>query len=145
MTRGGSPERDVAANHRPLPPRPASVELAAAILIVAGIVGFVTAAGAWFSGSVDPFLWLALGLNAGSIGLGIATRLGRLWLLTLNFAAVLAFLDILGSATSPVPLMIGITEVVVVVILLLRKPWFDAVARARAAPAETGAYPEPGR
>jgi len=138
VTRGVSPERDLAAGHRPLPPRPGTVELAAAILIVAGIVGLVTAIGSAIGGSVDPFLWLALGLNAGSVVLGIATRLGRLWLVTLNYAAVLAFLDILGSSTSPVALMIGFSEVLVVVVLLLRKPWFDAVAMARAAPAADG-------
>jgi hypothetical protein len=109
------------------------VELAAAILIVAGVIGILTAVGAWLSGSTDPFLWLGVALNAGSIALGVATRMGRLWLATLNYAAVLAFLDLLGSSSSAPALMIGVTEVLVVIILLLRKPWFDAVAAARAA------------
>jgi hypothetical protein len=127
-----SPLRDRAPDGPLLPPRPTSVELAAAILIVAGVIGVLTALGAWLSGSTDPFLWLGVALNAGSIALGVATRIGRLWLVTLNYAAVLAFLDLLGSASSAPALMIGVTELVVVVILLLRKPWFDAVAEARA-------------
>ncbi len=114
------------------PRRPLTVELAAAILIVAGVVGIVTALGTWVNGSPDPFLWLGLALNLGSVVLGVASRMGRLWLVTLNYAAVLGFLDLLGSAASPQALMIGITEVAVVVILLVRKPWFDAVAAARA-------------
>ena len=115
-----------------LPPRPASVELAAAILIVAGVVSGITAVGALLTGSGDPFVGLTLAIALGSVVLGVAARFGRLWLVSLNYAAVLGFLDILGAATSPQALMIGISEVVVVVILLLRKPWFDAVAAARA-------------
>lgn len=123
---GGTSERP------PPPPRPAAVELAAAILIVGGVVGIVTAIGGWLSGTVDPFAWVGLALNLGSVVLGLATRYGRLWIVTLNFAAVLGFLDVLGSAASPQALMIGIAEVIVVVILLRQKPWFDAVAEARA-------------
>jgi hypothetical protein len=121
-----------------VPPRPPLVELAAAILIVAGIVGTITAIGGVLAGGTDPFVWLTLGLNAASILLGIATRIGRLWLVTLNFAAVLGFLDILGSAANPQALIVGISEVVVVVLLLLRKPWFDALAEARAARRDAG-------
>jgi hypothetical protein len=125
-----------AVERAPLPPRPASIELAAALLIVTGATGLVTIAGAVVSGLTDPFWWVGVALNAGSVALGVATRVGRLWLVTLNYAAVLAFLDILGASTSPQALMIGITEIVVVVILLLRKPWFDAVAEARAGAGE---------
>lgn len=133
MIHAASPAPSAVEDPVPIPRRPASVELAAAILIVAGVVGIISAIGAWLGGSTDPFLWLGIGLNTGSIVLGLATRVGRLWLLTLNYAAVLAFLDILGSSASAQALMIGLTEVLVVVILLLRKPWFDAVSEARAA------------
>ena len=116
-----------------MPPRPVSVELAAAILIVTGVIGIITAVGASVSGSTDPFTWVGVALNMGSVILGVATRVGRLWLVTLNYVAILGFLDILGSAASPQALMVGLAEVLVVVILILRKPWFDAVADARSA------------
>jgi hypothetical protein len=54
------------------------------------------------------------------------TRLGRLWLVTLNYAAVLGFLDLLGAGTSPLSLMLGLADIVVVIILIGNKPWFDA-------------------
>lgn len=125
-----SDERQTPA--RPRLPRPVAVELAAAILIVSAVVGIITAVGTWLSGSPDPFLWVGIVLNAGSLVLGLATRVGRLWLVTLNYAAVLGFLDLLGAAASPQALMIGLGEVLVVVLLVVRKPWFDAVADARA-------------
>lgn len=129
----------------PLPRRPISVELAAAILVVAGAVGVLTAAGSALTGTSDPFLWLSLGLNGGSFVLGLAVRVGRLWLLTLNYAAVLGFLDILGSAASAQAFMIGVSEVLVVAILLLRKPWFDDVAEVRAARSDIAETAAPGR
>lgn len=131
MNRADPPEALRAVERAPVPRRPASVELAAALLIVTGVIGAVTIVGALLSGSVDPFWWVGVSLNVGSVILGAATRFGRLWLVTVNYAAVLGFLDLVGSAASPQALMIGITEVLVVVILLLRKPWFDAVAEAR--------------
>lgn len=115
------------------PARPALVEVAAALLVVAGAIGALTSLLGLLSGTVDPFLWLGLVLNAVSLVLGLAVRLGRLWILTLNYAAIVGFLDLLGASTSPQALMIGLSEVLVVVILLARKPWFDAVAEARRA------------
>lgn len=126
------PTEDSAAVPRPRLRRPVAVEVAAAILIVSAVVGIVTSVGSGLTGSTDPFLWLGIALNVGSVILGLATRVGRLWIVTLNYVAVLGFLDLLGAAASPQALMIGLAEVLVVVLLLLRKPWFDAVAEARA-------------
>jgi hypothetical protein len=116
------------------PPRPPLVELASAVLIVGGIVNLIGALAATFAsaGTVDPFLWLTLALNVAWLVLGILTRYGRAWLVTLNFAAILGFLDILGSAANPSALMLGIAEVLVVVILIRHKPWFDAMRETRA-------------
>ena len=49
-----------------------------------------------------------------------------MWLLAVNYVAVLGFLDLLASGGSPLALMLGLADVVVVVILVLNKPWFDA-------------------
>lgn len=112
----------------PQPPaRPPAVELAAAILIVGGAVNLVgavlTALGG--GGADDPFLWLTLSLNATSVVLGLLVRIGRLWLVAVNFAAVLGFLDLLGASVNPAALMLGLAEILVVVILIRHKPWFD--------------------
>jgi hypothetical protein len=107
------------------------VELAAALLIVGGAIGLATSLASVAGGTSDSFTWIGVALNLASVILGLATRVGRLWIVTLNYAAVLGFLDILGSAASAQALVIGISEVAVVVILLLRKPWFDTVAEVR--------------
>lgn len=115
------------------PPRPARVELAAAILIVGGLVGIVGTLVPLVSGAAvdDPFLLLGLGLNLASMAVGAVLRTGRLWLVALNYAAVVAFLDLLGGSRNPASLMLGLGELVVVVILLADKPWFDAIGEWR--------------
>lgn len=117
------------------PARPARVELAAAILIVGGIVGLIqvatTAAGVPVG--AEPFLAGALALDAGSIALGLLARAGRAWLLAVNYAAVLGFLDLLGAGASPLSLMLGLADILVVGILLATKPWFDEMRSWRTA------------
>jgi hypothetical protein len=110
------------------------VELAAAILIVGGIFNLIGAVLGAFSSAAttDPFLWLTSALNVTSLVLGVLTRSGRAWLVTLNYAAVLGFLDLLGAASNPSALMLGIAEVLVVLILIRNKAWFDAMGAARA-------------
>ena len=69
-----------------------------------------------------------MALDVGSIALGLLVRLGRLWLLAVNFAAVLGFLDLLGRRGSPLSLMLALAEILVVVHPARRsKPWFDAM------------------
>ena len=117
------------------PSRPAPVELAAAIFIVGGIVGLIqvaTTAGGVPAG-IEPFTATALALHAGSIALGVLIRTGRAWLLALNYAAVLGFLDLQGAGASPLFLMLGLADVLIVGILLAKKPWFDAMRTWRAA------------
>jgi hypothetical protein len=116
------------------PARPAVVELAAAIFIVGGIVGLIqvaVAAGDVPAG-VEPFLAGALALDVGSIALGLLVRTGRAWLLAVNYAAVLGFLDLLGAGASPLSLMLGLADLLIVGILLGSKTWFDAMRSWRA-------------
>ena len=61
--------------------------------------------------------------------MGVLVRLGRLWLVAVNYAAVLGFLDLLGAGASPLALMLGLADVLVVVILFRYKPWFDELRR----------------
>ena len=118
---------------RPWPSRPAAVELAAALLIVGGAVGLLGALSGASSlpPGTEPLLALTLFLDVGAIVLGLLARLGRLWIVAVNYAAVLGFIDLLGAGASPLALMLGLADIVVVVILFVHKPWFDAMRRRR--------------
>ena len=118
---------------RPWPPRPAAVELAGALLIVGGAAGLL--GGLSNASSLPPgteaFLALTVALDVGAIALGLLVRLGRLWLVAVNYAAVLGFIDLLGAGASPLALVLGLADIVVVVILFVHRPWFDAMRRRR--------------
>ena len=114
-------------------PRPAAIELAAAILIIGGILGFAGAIGGAASLPAGTGLLLAvtLALDIASIVVGVLIRMGRLWILDVNYVAIVGFLDLLAAGGSPIALIRGIGEVLVVVILLVYRPWF--VRRAASA------------
>jgi hypothetical protein len=118
----------------PKPSRPGAVELAGAILVVGGVIGLLgsLATAASLPTGVEPFLAVTLALDIGSIVLGLLVRLGRFWILAVNYAAVLGFIDLLGAGASPLALMLGLADIVVVVILFVHKPWFDAMRQRRA-------------
>ena len=122
------------------PARPARVELAAAILIIGGIVGLiqVVASATAVPVGVEPFLAGTVALDAGSIAIGLLIRTGRAWLLAVNYAAVLGFLDLLGAGASPLLLMLGLADILVVGVLLATKPWFDDMRSWRMLMAEPG-------
>ena len=82
---------------------------------------------------VEPILALTVALAIGSIVVGVLVRLGRFWLVAVNYAAVLGFLDLLGAGASPLALMLGLTDVLVVVLLFRYKSWFDELRRRRSA------------
>lgn len=109
------------------PARPAAVELAAAVLLVSGAIqlffALVGAPGALESqaGSVA----LALAINFATIAIGLLVRTGRLWILAINYVAVLGFLDLLGAASSATSFMLALAEMFVLVVLLLNRPWFQ--------------------
>lgn len=115
------------------PARPAAIELAAAILIVSGVLGLIGTVGATpdLPAGSGPIVILTAALNAGSLVIGVLVRAGHAWLLAVNYVAVLGFLDLTGAPTSGLALILGITDVIVVIILLLHKPWFDAMRRMR--------------
>ena len=119
----------------PRPARPVLVELAAALLIVGGALGLVGAFTA--APSLPPgtgsLVVLAVVLDIGAIVAGVLVRLGRWWVVAVNYVAVLGFLDLVASGGSALALLRGVADVVVVVILVLNRPWFDAFAAWRAA------------
>ena len=114
--------------------RPAAVELAAALLIVGGAINLIGGLSGISSlpPGTEPVFALTVALAIGSIVVGLLVRGGRLWLVAVNLAAVLGFLDLLGAGASPLSLMHGLADILVVVILFRHKPWFDALRLLRA-------------
>ena len=129
------PESSADEPDAPWPARPAAVELAAALLIVGGAISVLSGVSNLSSlpPGVEPILALTVALAIGSIVVGVLVRLGRVWLAAVNYAAVLGFIDLLGAGASPLALMLGLADVLVVVILFRDKPWFDELGRRRAA------------
>jgi hypothetical protein len=119
----------------PWPSRPGAIELAAALLIVGGVIGLFGALSAASSipAGVEPFLVLTVALDIGSVIVGLLVRLGRSWILAVNYVAVLGFLDLLGAGASPLQLTLGLADILVVVILFVHKPWFDELRLRRSA------------
>lgn len=114
--------------------RPWLIELGAAILIVGGVLGAIGAIGG--AASLPPgtglLVAMTVALNVATVAVGILIRTGRWWIVALNFVAVLGFLDLTAASASPLALLLGILDVVVVLILLANRPWFEARGRARA-------------
>ena len=53
---------------------------------------------------------LSIALDVATIAAGILIRTGRLWLLVVNYVAVLGFLDLLRVGASPVALVMAIVD-----------------------------------
>ena len=151
MTADSEPElddlegREDANDGAAVPARPAPVELAAAILIVSGVLGLVGTIGASNDLPTGTGLIVALtaALNIGSLVIGVLVRTGRAWLVAVNYVAVLGFLDFTGAPAGGLALLLGIADVTVVIILLVQKAWFDAVRAARRRQATAQRVPSP--
>jgi hypothetical protein len=115
--------------------RPVLVEIAAALLIVGGAINLLI--------SVDVLIRLAqqgseiglltaitIALGISTFGLGLAVRYGRAWLIAVNVAAVLGFLELLSGTT--IGLLFGSLDVLVVLALARERPWFEWEALRRA-------------
>lgn len=129
----GERARRGVADEPPPAPRPALVELAAAILIVGGVVQLVSAIGSagFLPAGTELLFIVAVALDVATIAAGLLVRSGRLWLLVVNYVAVLGFIDLSAAGGSIVSLALGLADVAVVVILIANRPWFD---QRRAAP-----------
>lgn len=133
---GEPPSADQApARRRAFHPRPILIELASAILVVGAAINLLI--------SVDGLVHFAQGggdilvptiltivVATLALGLGIAIRFARGWLVTVNVVAVIAFLELLSQ--SSIGLLFGGLDVFVVLALFRERPWFDWSARERA-------------
>ena len=125
---------------RPPPPRPAAIDLAAAILVLGGLLGFSQLAVGDYvlTGSLpakDPILGVATIAYAASIVLGVVVRMGRGWLPALNFALLVALLY-LPAAGRPLVLTLVLAHALAAVIILRFRRWFADMAAWRRAPAD---------
>jgi hypothetical protein len=119
-------------------PRPVLVELASAILVVGAAVNLLISVDglvglAQSGGDIAIPTLITIAVATVTLGLGLATRFGRAWLLTVNVMAVIGFLELL-SGTS-IGLLFGVLDAFVVVALLRERPWFEWSALQRAAAA----------
>ena len=114
--------------------RPPLVEMAAALLIVTGAVQLVSAIGAVATGNLPQdaggLLALTIAIDVATIVAGALTRAGRLWLLVVNYVAVIGFLDLLRSTGSIVALVLAVVDLVVLYVLFTNREWFDRSRRA---------------
>lgn len=125
---GGRAARAATAGERVARPRrPVLVELAAAWLIVGGLLSILltieTLTNLADAGSADAGLG-ALTLVIGNVivVLGLLVRTGRAWFVTVNAAAILGFLEL--SSLTAQGVLFGTLDVLVVLALLRERPWF---------------------
>lgn len=123
-------------------PRPAVIELAAAILIVGGVLGLIgaIAAAPGLPPNTEPLLVVTVVLDIGAVVIGVLIRMARAWVVAVNYVAVLGFLDLMAAGGSGLALILGVADILVVVILLVNKPWFDRRRDER-----TASGSDPGR
>ncbi|HJW23137.1 MAG TPA: hypothetical protein VJ506_11970 [Candidatus Limnocylindrales bacterium] len=130
MTQGSTSgaRRAAAGDKVARPPRPALVELAAAILVVGGVLSILSSIEVVLTlgqqgQPVDALSLLSLAIGLGFVVLGVLARYGRAWLVAVNVVAVAAFLELI-SATI-IGLLFGALDVFVVLALFWERPWFQ--------------------
>ena len=108
------------------PARPAFVELATALLIMSGFVSFFTSLQGLvaLTGDGDVPLLSVVFVTIGLLTMltGFALRTGRWWLFGVNFVAVAAFLELTSFTVQG--LVSGATDLLVVIVLMVHRPWF---------------------
>lgn len=127
---------------RSAPPRPVLVEVASAFLIIGGAINLLLSIEvlirlAQAGTGIGELTVIAIALATLTLALGLAVRYARGWLVTVNVIAVIGFVELISQ--TPVGLLFGIVDVLVVLALVRERPWFEASARARAEALATSA------
>lgn len=122
------------AQRKPFRPRPILVELASALLVVGSIFNLLISIDglvlfAQGGGDIGLATIITIVLATLTFGLGLAVRFARAWLLTVNVIAVIGFLELLSQ--TPVGLLFGALDVIVVLALFRERPWFEWSALER--------------
>ena len=126
----------------PPPPRPAAIDLAAAILVFGGLFGFsqLLVGDYVLTGSLpakDPIRGVAFIAYGAAVVFGIVIRLGRAWLPALNFALLVALLS-LPAAGRPLVLALVLGHAGAAVLLVRNRRWFSEMAAWRRPTFRTG-------
>lgn len=134
---------DPAPAERVRPGRPVAIEIASAILIVAGVFRIVAILSALAAptGTVvvsSGVVAAETALQLLTIAIGVLARLGRGWIAAVNVVAVLAFIELL-NLPSVVSLAFGVLFGFAFAAIYLNKPWFDAMRAWRAVSPEVRA------
>jgi hypothetical protein len=113
------------ATHRPS--RPVAVELATATVIVTGVVSVLQSVEVYarLAQTGDPgaeIAALSIPIGIASVVIGLLLRTGRAWLVGVNLLAIAGFLELL--AATPLGILAGIVDMLVVVTLVVNRPWF---------------------
>lgn len=114
------------------PPRPTSIEIAAAILIVGGFVATIATIAAALGldpaasdPGARPVIVLLVALNVLTVIVGILVRQGVAWIACINVVAVLLFIELTavpgGSATAA---LLAVLDGFVFVALVRNRAWF---------------------
>jgi hypothetical protein len=131
---GATSESAPARPQRAFRPRPVLVEIASALLVVEGAVNLLFSVQvlmnlAQAGEPIELLTVISIALATLNLGLGLAIRFGRGWLVTVNVVAVLGFLELL-SATA-VGVFFGALDVLVVLAVVRERPWFEEKAIER--------------
>jgi hypothetical protein len=117
------------------PARPVAIELAAAVLIVGGMVGLIERLAAARDYGDEPGVAAGLALSTLLDGLlivvGLLVRAGRGWVLGINVLAIATFVYF-TAALNPVALFFAAVYGAMLVMLLVNRPWFDEIRAWRA-------------
>lgn len=120
----GAPPRDASIVPAPSrPPRPLLIEIAAAILIVGGLTSILGSLG-----TLDPnteeldIVFLVLG--ALTVLVGLLVRAGRAWVIDVNVAAIVLFLEV-TALPSAVAIVFVALDTIVLFALIRHRAWFD--------------------
>jgi len=117
------------------PARPVAVELAAAVLIIGGMVGLIErlAATPDFANRPGVAIGLALStlLDLVLIVVGLLVRTGRGWVVAINVLAVATFVY-LTAGLNPVALFFAAVYGALFALVLANRPWFAEMRAWRA-------------
>jgi hypothetical protein len=110
------------------------VEIASALLVVEGGVNLLFSIQvlmnlAQAGEPIEMLTVISIAVATLNLALGLAVRMGRGWLVTVNIVAVLGFLELLSS--TPVGIFFGALDVFVVLALVHERPWFEEKAVER--------------
>ncbi len=117
------------------PRRPISIEIAAAILVVGGLVAIVGTIGSLGLLGLDgaaadpgarPVIAVILALNVLTVLVGLLLRIGRAWIVCINVVAVLLFIELTAiPGGSPTAAFFTALDGFVFVALARNRAWFE--------------------